>query len=241
MIGDLLVGREHVDVGALGEAGVLEQLLERERRLGALRSVLQHDRVAEDEVRHGEAGDLVVGVVPRHDAEDHAGALEAEEGLQAVFDLEHLVGEPLLGVVGEGRGDRARELGLADGLVERLAHLAVDDGAEFVLALVEEFGRALRERRALGDGGGARPLLIGLLRRGEGRLDLLVGGRLVGLHDFLGGRVDHAELGHLMGAPSRILASRPSLRRAGNHDRSVAIPVPSRSAPGRTDERCSLF
>jgi hypothetical protein len=33
--------------------------------------VLEQDRVADDEVRAGEAGDLVVREVPRHDAEQH--------------------------------------------------------------------------------------------------------------------------------------------------------------------------
>ena len=69
---DLLVGGVDVDVGALGVAGVGEDLLHRRRRFGALRSVLEHDGVAQRQVRAGEPGDLVVGVVPRHDAEQHA-------------------------------------------------------------------------------------------------------------------------------------------------------------------------
>jgi hypothetical protein len=38
--GDLLVGGVDVDVGAFGEAGVVEDLLDRRSRLGTLRCVL---------------------------------------------------------------------------------------------------------------------------------------------------------------------------------------------------------
>ena len=77
---DLLVRGVDVHVGALGEAGVEEDLLDRGGRLGALLGVLQQDRVADDEVRAGEAGDLVVREVPRHDAEQHAERRAADEG-----------------------------------------------------------------------------------------------------------------------------------------------------------------
>ena len=67
------------DVGAVGEAGVEEDLLDRRGRLRALRRVLEQDRVADDQVRAGEAGDLVVREVPRHDAEQHAERAAADE------------------------------------------------------------------------------------------------------------------------------------------------------------------
>src|SRR3989304_2699447 len=57
--------------GAGREARVEEDLLHRGGGLGALRGMLEQDRVAYDEVRAGEAGDLVVREVPRHDAEQH--------------------------------------------------------------------------------------------------------------------------------------------------------------------------
>ena len=142
---------EYVDVGALREACIKEQLLKCERRFRALRGVLQHDRVAKNQVRHGEASNLVVRVVPRHDAEDHSRALVAEEGLQAVFDLEFFVCEPLLGIIGECRRDSTGELGLADGLLKGLAHLAIDDCTELVLTLNEQLSETLGQRRALGD------------------------------------------------------------------------------------------
>ena len=187
---------EDVDVCALREARVEEDLLECECRLGALLGVLQNDSVAEDQVGHREARDLVVGVVPRHDAQHDADALEAEEALQAVFDLELLVCEPLLGVRRERGGNAARELCLADRLVEGLAHLAVDDGAEFFLALIEQLCCALGEGRTLGDGGLARPLRVGLLSIGERRLDLCCGGGRVLLDGFTGCRVNDGVLEH---------------------------------------------
>ena len=100
-VGDLLVGGIHVDVGALGEAGVGEDLLHRGGRLGALRCVLEDDGVAEREVRAREPRDLVVRVVPRHDPDQHADRAAPDQGAALTVDqVDRLVGEELLGIVG---------------------------------------------------------------------------------------------------------------------------------------------
>lgn len=173
-VGDLVVRREDIHVRALRKAGVAIDLFDGERGLRADLGVLEHDGVAEDEVRGREAGDLIVGIVPRHDAEDDADALLANEGTQPVGDLELLVSQPFGGMLGEGLGDVAGERGLADGLVERLAHLAVDYRAQLILALTEEVGRLLGQGGALGQGGGAGPRGVGLSSRGQSLLDLRV-------------------------------------------------------------------
>lgn len=77
--GDLVEAGVHVDVGPGGETGVDEDLLHRRSRLRALWGVLQDDGVADGEVRSGEPGDLVVGEVPRHDAEQRTVGAAADQ------------------------------------------------------------------------------------------------------------------------------------------------------------------
>ena len=137
----LLVGRVDVRVRALGEPGVAVDLLDRGRRLGALRGVLQDDRVADHEVRRGEARDLVVREVPRHDPEQHADRRAADDRRPLAEDVERLVAGDLLGVVGVVLGDVGGEVDLAVGGRERLAHLAHDDRGELVATLAVQLGR----------------------------------------------------------------------------------------------------
>ncbi len=47
--------------------------------LGALRRVLEQDRVADHEARAGEPRHLVGGEVPRHDPQDHAQRAAADD------------------------------------------------------------------------------------------------------------------------------------------------------------------
>ncbi len=124
-VGGLLVGGVDVDIGAFGEAGVVEDLLDGRSRLGTLRCVLQQDRVADAQIWPREPRHLVVREVPRHDPQqdaerrppDHRVALSVEQ-------LDRLVGQQILGVVGVVLVDRGAVLDLADGVLHRLAHLA---------------------------------------------------------------------------------------------------------------------
>ena len=172
---DLLVGRVDVLVGALGEAGVVEDLLHRLGRFGALRRVLEQDRVADHQVRPGEAGHLVVGEVPGHDPEQDAeGAAADHRGALAAEQLDRLVGHQVLGVVGVEAVDLAREVDLHQRLLDRLAHLADDDLGQLLAALGVQLADLAHQRGALGDGGGAatrsgRPRRPGRSRRGARR------------------------------------------------------------------------
>ncbi len=126
--------REEVHVRIGRHPGVVEELLHRERRLGALRRVLEQDRVARHQVRAGEPGHLVVGVVPRHDPEQRADGRLADDRAAAGARRDRLVGQqrgPLVGVVAVDVDD---ELDLAHGLGRGLAHLARDDGRELLRA-----------------------------------------------------------------------------------------------------------
>ena len=160
---DLLVGGVDVDVGALGEAGVGEDLREQRRRLGALRRVLEHDRVARRQVGAGEPGDLVGRVVPGHDPEDHAErAASYDRRALAVEEVDRLVGQELLGVVGVVAVDAGAEVDLPEGVVHRLAHLAVHRGGQRLTALGVEVGDLLHQGGPVGDRAGASPGVEGL-------------------------------------------------------------------------------
>ena len=67
--------QEEVRVDALGHAGVVEALLDRQGGLRVELGVLEQDRVAEHQVRSGDPDDLVERVVPRLDGEDDADRL----------------------------------------------------------------------------------------------------------------------------------------------------------------------
>ena len=122
----------------------------------------------------GEPGHLVVRVVPRHDAQQHADRTAPDQrGALAVEQLDRLVGEELLGVVGVVLVDRRAEVDLALGLVDRLAHLAVDDLGELFFALGVQLGDLADQCGAVGDRRPPRPFAVRLAGRGDGRLDLL--------------------------------------------------------------------
>ena len=173
---DLLVGRVDVLVGAVRKAGLVEDLLHRRGRLGALRRVLEQDRVADHEVRAGETGDLVVREVPRHDPQQHAErAAPDDRRALAGEQLDRLVGHQLLGVVGVVAVDRADEVELAEGLLDRLAHLAHDDLRELLAPLDVQLADPADERRALGDTRRRRPRLVRLVGAGDRVAQLVVG------------------------------------------------------------------
>ena len=142
----LLVGGEEVDVRVGGQARVAEDLLHRQGRLRALRGVLEQDRVPHHEVRTGEPRDLVVGVVPRHDAQQRADRGLPHERLAAGRRVERLVrqqGRPLVGVVAV---DVDRVLDLVDRLRRGLAHLAGDQGRQGLRALHVDVGHPVDQR-----------------------------------------------------------------------------------------------
>ena len=228
--GGLLVGGVDVDIGAFGEAGVVEDLLDRRSRLGTLRCVLQQHRVADAQIWPREPRHLVVGEVPRHDPQqdaerrppDHRVALSVEQ-------RDRLVGQQILGVVGVVLVDRGAELDLADGVLDRLAHLADDDLGELALALGVQLRDPSDQRGPFGDGRRARPAHRS--RRGgcDGGLNLGVGGGRVFLDDLTGRRVGHCIIGH---------ARRPHLVR-GSVRRDYGKGWPGRNERVATTERAA--
>ena len=112
-----------------------------------------------------------------------------DEGLAVGGRLDLLLGRqpgPLRREVVE---DVAGEVGLADRLGQRLAHLLGRDGAEPVGVLLEELGHAVDDLRPLGDRSGLpRPVRRGGV--GEDGLDLGIGGEVERLTYGTGCRID---------------------------------------------------
>src|SRR5207244_6244043 len=134
--GDLLVGREDVDVYAVRHARVLHDLRDRQGRGRAVFRVLEYDGVADDQVGRREPGHLVVRVVPRHHAEYRADGPVLDPC--GVVAGQRFVGEEAGAVVGVVVEDGGAELGLADGLRGPLAHLLGDQRGQVGGALGEQ-------------------------------------------------------------------------------------------------------
>ena len=173
----------------------MEDLLHRRGRLRALRRVLEQDRVAGRQVRAGEARHLVVGVVPRHDPEEQADRAPADERRAlALEQVDRLVGQQLHRVVGVVLVDRGAEVDLAEGLLDRLAHLARDDLRELLAALGVQLGDPGDDLRPLLDGRVAPPALPDVMGPADGGLQRVVADRVERLQRLPGRGVGHCVL-----------------------------------------------
>ena len=212
---DLVVGGVDVRVRAGREARLVVDPLDRRRRLRALGRMLQQDRVADDEVRTGEPGHLVVRVVPRHDPEQDADGAPADECRSlAVRQRDRLVGEEARGLRRVVLVDRGAEVHLAERLLDGLAHLPHDDVRELLAALHMQLADTPNERRALLGRRRARPLAMGAVGRRDGVRECGVADRRVLLDPLARRRIGHCVLAH--GHPPfdrrRPHASRPQSR-----------------------------
>ena len=91
---------------------------------------------------------------------------------------------------------------------DRLAHLAGDDLAELLRALLVQVADLADQRRALGDGGGLRPRFVGGVGPADRLAQRVVGDRRVLLDRLPGGGIDYGVIAHL--APSQLKLGRSS-------------------------------
>ena len=204
--------------------------------------MLEQDRVADDQVGPGEPRHLVVGVIPRHDPEDQpVGAAAHQRGALALQQVDRLIGQQLLGVVGVVLVDSGREVDLAQRLLDRLAHLADDDLGQLLALGGVDLGHLADHRCAVSDGGGRRPLLVARVRATDGVLEITVGDRRVLLDRLAGRRVHNCVVSHVLSSACRqwFLCSTPQHTR-WERSRAIArsqhldrVPAPSR--PGVTE------
>ncbi|SIH88655.1 Uncharacterised protein [Mycobacteroides abscessus subsp. abscessus] len=185
--------------------------------------MLEEDRVPEREVRGGEAGDLVVGEVPRHDAEQGAHGLAPDPRGPILGSAQRFVGHERLGVVGEVPVDVRAQGHLALALGHRLAHLELDHLGELLGAVGVDVGDPGEQCGTLGDRGPA-PLRERRRRPVEGGEDLRIGGGGELFDDLTGRRVGHTVDG---GHDSPRLCCQPVLLSRYGRSPAAAIPAPS--------------
>ena len=106
--------------------------------------MLEQDGVTQNKVGASEAGNLVVGEVPGHDAQEHTERRTADEGFAFTFELgDGFVGEELLAVGGLARADVCGEADFTESLLERLAHLANDGFCQHLSTVAVELSNLL--------------------------------------------------------------------------------------------------
>ena len=169
----LVMGDQQVGVRARWRTGLQPQLLESDGALRNAARVLHHHDIARHQVGRGKARKLVVGKVPRLDAEEHAERAAFDPGF-ARTRLEVLWCEEALGVLGVVVDDVRAERHFAAGLFDELAHLERHRASELVHARAHDGGGFCDHDRSLGE----RRVPPGL-EAGRGgfkrRLELLVG------------------------------------------------------------------
>jgi hypothetical protein len=198
-LGDLLVRGEDRLIGALGEAGIPEHGPYGIGRHRALGGRLQQDRVPDDQVRTGETRHLVEGEVPRHDPEQRAHRGLANQGRALPSQqCDGLVGEEVLRVVGVVAIDRVAEVDLAEGLLDRLAHLPHRDLGKLLPALSVQLGDPLDQRGPLGHGCSGGPVPMGLVGLRDRCAEITVRDLRILLDLFAGGRIDDRVKTHVL-------------------------------------------
>ena len=125
--------------------------------------MLQHDGVAQQQVRGCEARDLVVREIPRHDSQQRAQRVLAYVAVDGTLGREFLVREQLVGMLGIPAVNIGNDRNLCLTPARELAHLTSDVLGKLVCALLVEVGGARQHGGALIDARRA-PLLKG--RRG---------------------------------------------------------------------------
>jgi hypothetical protein len=143
----LLMRDQQIGIKPGGRAGILPQLLECDRALRDAACVFDHQHVAGHQMRSSDTGELIVGEVPRLDAENHAdrAALHmciADAGME-LLRLQEAFG--VLCVIGE---DVGAEFHFAPRLADALAHLQRH-------GVGERFGAVVQNCARTGDDGGA--------------------------------------------------------------------------------------
>ena len=191
----LLAGGEHVLIHPGGSARGVDDLGDPQRLLRAVAGVFEQDRVAQQQVRRHEPSGLIVGEVPRHDAQQRPDRSGSHQRPPGAGDVELLVGKKLWARGGVVLVDRGRQLHLRLRLGDRLAHLERRQLGQLARVLTVQVGHPRQQRRAVGQIGAA-PGLVGHERACEGLLHVRVRHRGEFAHHPAGRGVDGCVLFH---------------------------------------------
>ncbi len=244
---DLLVRRIDVDVRICRETGLVEDLLDRRRRLRALWGMLEEDRVADHQIRTREPRHLVVRIVPRHDPQQHALRATAYERRSLPRQqLDRFIGHQLLGIVGIEAVDVDTEVDLTERLLDRLSHLSHDDLRQSLALLAVQLTHPPNQSRSLPHRGHAGPVAMSLVRPGDRVPELLIADRRILLDGLPRRRIDHRIHAHTRSslspltakpspAPTTPLVSTPT-RRSTYEAYDAAVPAEARHRPPRPSQ-----
>ena len=145
----LVFGDEQVGVRASGCAGFQHQPLPSQRALRHAGGMLDHDHVAGHQVGRGKAGDLVIRVVPRLDAKQHADGAAFDHRFTARRG-DFLGGQKGLGVLGVIVQDGGAQGDFAQALWQQLAHFQRDQLGKLLRAFAQDGASAGQHGSALG-------------------------------------------------------------------------------------------
>ena len=130
-LGDLVFGDEQVGIRAIGSTGFLQQLLKSQRALRHAGGMLDHHHIACHQVGCGEAGNLVVRVIPGLDPKQNTYRATFHHGLASGCG-QLLSGQKGLGMVSIVVKNSGAQRDFAQALRYQLAHL---QGNEFCKGL----------------------------------------------------------------------------------------------------------
>lgn len=194
---DLLARGVEVLEGALRQARVEHQFLEGVRALRHVGGVLEQQGIASGQLRSQDAGDLVVGEIPRLDRQDHAQRLVHQQRVAfgRIGHRQFLRCQQGFGVLHVVLKDARGQLDLGQRFGGDLAHLQGQQPRMRLGILAQQVGGALQDRTALFERALA-PGQEGFMGGADGLGDFGVGSVGEGLDDFagvgVGGGVGHS-------------------------------------------------
>src|ERR1700674_261751 len=139
-----------VGVGARWRTRLQPKFLESDGALWNACRVLDHNDVASHQIGGGKAGELVVGKVPRLDAEEHSEGDTFDLGF-ARARLEGFRCKETLGVLGIVVDDVRAQSNFAPSLADELAHLERHQPSELVHTCTHNSGGSSNYDRSLGE------------------------------------------------------------------------------------------
>jgi len=158
---------------ALGEASLLEDVLDGPRAAGDVRGVFQQTDVARGEIWGGKAEHLPEGEVPGHDRQYRPQRLVGDDRPRALVACDHLVLQVFGGDLGVVVTEPRALCDLVAGLTDGFPHLFGHQFGVVVLIFPQDLGRFRYESLARLDRRLA-PLLEGLARPPNSFVSLLV-------------------------------------------------------------------
>src|SRR5580658_1659314 len=147
----LVIGQEEVCVDALREASILKNLLESDCTLWHPWRVLKEHDISGHKVRPDKPSQLIVGIVPRLNAEEYSNGGEFQMGI-ASLGMKRFRNEEAFGILCKVLQNRRAKIHFSSTLPDEFAHFECRKPGKRFFPLQQEFGSIVHHGRALGDG-----------------------------------------------------------------------------------------